>query len=92
MKPDANDTPQRSSGEMEPAAAVSLEGTLFATAEKIAQDSLLFIANAHRFYNDAAVIQGIWNLRDAYKRRGCTLILLTTLSGLFACLEELAQE
>ena len=75
-------------GELEPA-AVSLEA-LFATAEKIAQDSLLFVANAHRFYSDAAVTQGIWNLRDAYKRRGCMLILLTTLSG---CLpEELAQD
>ncbi len=75
-------------GELEPA-AVSLEA-LFTLAEKIAQDSLLFVANAHRFYSDAAVTQGIWNLRDAYKRRGCTLILLTTLSG---CLpEELAQD
>ena len=73
---------------MEPA-AVSMEA-LFATTEKIAQDSLLFVANAHRFDSDAAVAQGIWNLRDAYKRRGCTLILLTTLSG---CLpEELAQD
>jgi len=75
-------------GEMEPA-VVSLEA-LFTIAEKIAQDSLLFVANAHRFYGDAAVTQGIWNLRDAYKRRGCTLILLTTLSS---CLpEELAQD
>ena len=75
-------------GEMEPA-AVGLEA-LFVIGEKIAQDSLLFVANAHRFYGDAAVTQGIWNLRDAYKSRGCTLILLTTLSG---CLpEELAQD
>jgi len=75
-------------GELEPA-TVSLEA-LFAIAEKIAQDSLLFVANAHRFYSDATVTQGIWNLRDAYKRRGCMLILLTTLSG---CLpEELAQD
>jgi hypothetical protein len=88
----ANEAGQRHAseilGELEPA-AVSLEA-LFATAEKIAQDSLLFVANAHRFYSDAAVTQGIWNLRDAYKRRGCMLILLTTLSG---CLpEELAQD
>lgn len=88
----ANEAGQRHAseilGELEPA-AVSLEA-LFATAEKIAQDSLLFVANAHRFYRDAAVAQGIWNLRDAYKRRGCMLILLTTLS---ACLpEELAQD
>jgi hypothetical protein len=88
----ANEAGQRHAseilGELEPA-AVSLEA-LFATAEKIAQDSLLFVANAHRFYSDAAVTQGIWNLRDAYKRRGCMLILLTTLSG---CLpEELAHD
>ena len=88
----ANEPGQRNAseilGEME-AAAVSLEA-LFAIAEKIAQDSLLFVANAHRFYRDAAVTQGIWNLRDAYKKRGCTLILLTTLSG---CLpEELTQD
>jgi hypothetical protein len=79
----ANEAGQRHAseilGEMEPA-AVSMEA-LFAIAEKIAQDSLLFVANAHRFYSDAAVTQGIWNLRDAYKRRGCTLILLTTMSG-----------
>src|SRR5579862_6780296 len=75
-------------GEMEPT-AVGPEA-LFVVGEKIGQDSLLFVANAHRFYGDAAVTQGIWNLRDTYKSRGCTLILLTTLSG---CLpEELAQD
>ena len=62
----ANEAGQRHAseilGELEPA-AVSLEA-LFATAEKITQDSLLFVANAHRFYSDTAVTQGIWNLRD----------------------------
>ncbi|MGA3261073.1 MAG: AAA family ATPase [Bryobacteraceae bacterium] len=75
-------------GELEPT-AVNPE-TLFVIAEKLGPDSLLFVANAHRFYGDVGVTQGIWNLRDAYKSRGCTLILLTTLSG---CLpEELAQD
>ena len=43
------------------------ESTPEPIAGKIAQDSLLFVANAHLFYRDAAVTQGIWNLRDAYK-------------------------
>jgi hypothetical protein len=50
-------------------------------AEKLKEDAILFLANAHRYYGDADVVQGIWNLRDPYKARGCTLILMTALSA-----------
>src|SRR4029077_11334991 len=43
-----------------------------------------------RFYGDAAVAQGVWNLRDPYKARGCTLVLLTTSSASLP--EELGQD
>jgi hypothetical protein len=59
-------------------------------AEKLKEDAILFLANAHRYYGDAGVIQGIWNLRDPYKARGCTLILMTALSA--GLPEELAQD
>ena len=59
-------------------------------AERLREDSILFVANAHRFYGDASVLQGIWNLRDLFKARGCTLILMTTLSA--GLPEEIAQD
>lgn len=58
--------------------------------ENLSEDSILFLANAHRYYSDAAIAQGIWNLRDPYKARGCTLVLTTTLSA--GLPEELAQD
>lgn len=75
-------------GDAEPN-SVGPDGVL-ALGEKLREDSILFIANAHRFYGDVAVAQGIWNLRDGYKARGCMLVLLTTLSASLP--EELAQD
>jgi hypothetical protein len=46
--------------------------------EKLSEDSILLLANAHRYYGDVAVAQGIWNLRDSCKSRGCVLILMTS--------------
>ncbi len=46
-------------------------------AEKLVDDSILFFSNAHRFYTDAVVMQGIWNLRDRFKSSGRMLLLLT---------------
>jgi hypothetical protein len=40
------------------------------------EDTILVFSNAHRFWNDAAVVQGIWNLRDSFKVVGSMLILL----------------
>ena len=47
-------------------------------AEKLDDDAALFFANAHRFFSDPIVVQAIWNLRDAFKANGRTLIMLTT--------------
>ena len=63
---------------------------VLAIGEKLSEDSILFLANAHRYYGDAAVAQGVWNLRDLYKARGCTLVLLTTSSASLP--EELGQD
>lgn len=41
------------------------------------ENVILFISNAHlQWKGEAAVIQGIWNLRDAYKAQGNMLVLL----------------
>ena len=45
-------------------------------AEKLGQDAILFFANGQRFFTDAVVAQGIWNLRDSFKAKGCMLALL----------------
>ncbi|MHB8655577.1 MAG: AAA family ATPase [Terriglobia bacterium] len=47
-------------------------------AEKLGQDTILFFANGQRFFTDAVVAQGIWNLRDSFKAKGCMLALLMT--------------
>ena len=53
-----------------PADALSL-------AQLLADDGLLFYSNAHRFWNEPGVMQGIWNLRDSFKSTGRMLVLLT---------------
>ena len=46
-------------------------------AQLMAEDGLLFYSNAHRFWNEPGVMQGIWNLRDSFKSTGRMLVLLT---------------
>jgi len=64
-------------------AGISLEATrvleeLLTVAQYLPEDSIIFIHNAHLFWNNApSVIQGIWNLRDRFKSLGNMLILLT---------------
>lgn len=41
------------------------------------EDTLLFYSSAHRFWNDSAVAQAIWNMRDGFKSNGCMLVLLS---------------
>lgn len=48
-------------------------------AVRAKEDVILFLHNAHLFWTDPLVIQGIWNLRDPYKANGNMLILLTSL-------------
>lgn len=40
-------------------------------------EGIVFLLNAHRYWNDPDVVQGIWNLRDNLKPKGATLIMLT---------------
>jgi hypothetical protein len=47
-------------------------------ADAFDEDTILFFVNAHRFYEDPGVAQGIWNLRDPFKGAGKMLVLLTT--------------
>lgn len=46
------------------------------------EDQIIFISNAHLFLEDQSQrkenIQGIWNLRDKFKAKGNTLVLLTS--------------
>jgi len=50
---------------------------VLALAGQLHEDSLLLYGNAQRFWNDPAVAQGIWNLRDPFKSIGCMLVLVT---------------
>lgn len=40
--------------------------------------AVIFMNNAHRFIDDVAVMQGVWNLRDRLKSVGAILVLLCT--------------
>src|SRR2546423_1350667 len=45
-------------------------------APKIPEKSVLFILNGHRFLDaSAAFVQGLWNLRDDYKRSFRTAVI-----------------
>jgi len=63
-------------GDREPSTVGPAEALLLARA--LPDDALVFYANAHRFWNDASVMQGIWNLRDAFKANGRMLVLLAS--------------
>src|SRR5207249_8317753 len=45
-------------------------------AQRLREDGLLLYTNAHRFWNEPGVMQGIWNLRDPFKATGRMLLLL----------------
>ena len=61
-------------GEREPTSVGPSEALFL--AQQLADDSILLYANGHRFWNEPAVMQGIWNLRDPFKARGRMLLLL----------------
>lgn len=52
-----------------PADALSL-------AQQLGENGLLLYSNAHRFWDESGVMQGIWNLRDSFKATGRMLVLL----------------
>lgn len=57
--------------------ALALYTMGFVNPEGDKEDSIIFMHNAHLHWTDAQTIQGIWNLRDKFKARGNTLVLLT---------------
>jgi len=46
-------------------------------AQQLCEDGLLFYSDAHCFWNEPGVVQGIWNLRDSFKATGRMLVLLS---------------
>ena len=76
-------------GEVSPSAVVSPIEVL-TQFYRAADDTVLFLSNAHRFWNDPVVIQGVWNLRDVFKAHGAMLILLTIPGALLPA--ELVQD
>ena len=46
--------------------------------QKIARDTVVFLLNPQRVWEQIDVLQGIWNLRDVFKAGGQMLILITT--------------
>ncbi len=63
-------------GDREPATVGPADALVL--ARELAEDAVLLYANAHRFWNESSVIQGIWNLRDVFKANGRMLMLLAT--------------
>jgi hypothetical protein len=61
-------------GDREPGTVGPADALLL--ARELAEDSVVFYANAHRFWNEASVMQGVWNLRDLFKANGRMLVLL----------------
>jgi len=49
-----------------------------------------FIFNAHKFWNNAIEVQGLWNLRDVLAEKGSMLILLASPGSVLP--EEIAQD
>jgi hypothetical protein len=52
-------------------------GDMLALAGRLAADGIVFFLNAQRFWEQPDVLQGIWNLRDAFKAAGQMLVLVT---------------
>jgi hypothetical protein len=52
-----------------------------ALSENLPDDSILFVLNSQRFWNDPVVMQGICNLRDALKPLGAMIVLLASLDA-----------
>ncbi len=75
-------------GERDPTGIGPVEALVLAS--QLSEDSVLLYANAQRFWVDPQVTQAIWNLRDAFKSSGRTLVLLTTPGAVLP--DELTQD
>lgn len=54
------------------------------------EDMILFMSNAHKYWTNEVVVQGVYNLRDPYKAGGKMLVMLATLGATLPA--ELAQD
>jgi len=52
-------------------------GDALALAQRLAADTILFLLNPQRLWEQPDVVQGIWNLRDVFKSGGQMLVLVT---------------
>lgn len=52
-------------------------GDALALAQRLAADTILFLLNPQRLWEQPDVVQGIWNLRDVFKAGGQMLVLVT---------------
>jgi len=50
----------------------------FGTGKDGVEDIFVFISNAHLFWTEPQILQGIWNLRNLFKAAGNMLILLVS--------------
>ena len=76
-------------GEIAPSTVISpIE--LLTQFYRAADDTILFLSNAHRFWHEPAVVQGIWNTRDVFKAHGAMLVLLSVPGALLP--PELVQD
>jgi hypothetical protein len=52
-------------------------GDALAVAQRLPADSIVFFLNPQRVWEQADIVQGIWNLRDIFKAGGQMLVLVT---------------
>ncbi len=57
-------------------AALANPVEMLVKAMQMPKESILFMANLHRFFQDPAVVQAIWNLRGAFKTNTRTLVIV----------------
>lgn len=63
---------------------------MLAAIASLDADGLVFMHQAHRYWNDSPSCQAIWNLRDVLKASGATLVMLCTAGATLPA--ELAQD
>ncbi len=66
----------------DPGKVTARPSEMLRAAAKLPADSVVFMSNAHRFWSNEVVTQGVWNLRNSYKEEGRLLVLLTTLGAI----------
>lgn len=67
---------QRIAGDPNAALELLNPTSMLTKATELKDRTVLIMQNAHRFYDNESVVQGIWNLRDPFKASGRMLVLL----------------